>query len=338
MPEPVFPELREVERIDVRALTPGTRHSFALRVTPLADGSVLRVPVLVAAGHVAVGPTAGPCLALVAGVHGDEAEGMAALVDLWRDLDPATLSGSVILVTVANPPAFGANQRRSPIDGVDLNRVFPGNAEGSPSERLAHALFRLVADNAQFLFTLHSWYATGDAIPHVEFQATPSPVRDASLKAALGAGFVHIKAADWHPGLFPRAAVAAGIPAMESELGGAGIYTAAHLAAHRRHITALMRHMGILPGAAPPAAGAQVYDTASVIAPRGGMLRSSVTLGERVAKGQAMATIGDLHGAPRETLCAPEEGIVATVRNFLSVSAGDLVFRILCRPRPPSFG
>ena len=330
MPGPDLPEPLAVDRIDLRTLAPGRRHSFTLRVTPLADGSVLGVPV-----HVAMGAKPGKCLALVAGVHGDEAEGMAALVDLWRELDPAVLSGSMILVPVANPPAFGANQRRSPLDGLDLNRVFPGRPQGTPSERLAHALFRLAADNAQFLWTLHSWYATGDALPHVEVQSTPSPARAPSLAAALAAGFSYVKAADWHPGLFPRAIFDAGIPAMESELGGTGIYTQAHLDAHRRHIAGLMRHLGLLPGDAIWAADARVCDSVDVIAPRGGMLRSAVRLGQSVTKGEAMATIADLHGTVRERLVAPEAGIVAAVRAFLSVSAGDLVFRILCRSRQP---
>src|SRR5215469_6912348 len=87
-----------------------SRHSVDLDVTRLADGTVLRLPL-----NVVVGRAEGPYLTLVAGVHGDESEGVLALMELWNELDPAAFTGRVVIVPVANPPAFAAHRRTSPL-------------------------------------------------------------------------------------------------------------------------------------------------------------------------------------------------------------------------------
>ena len=124
-----------------------------LQVTRIADGSRLEVPMIVLAGM-----QSRPRLVCVAGIHGDEPEGMRALMELADELDPTKLKGELVLIPVANPSAFGAGSRVSPLDGLDLNRIFPGRANGSASERLAHALFEQVLSKADFVFALHSWY------------------------------------------------------------------------------------------------------------------------------------------------------------------------------------
>lgn len=155
---------RVMEWIDVEALAPRSLHAFDFAVVRLADGPWLTVPV-----KVAVGNRPRPRLVALAGIHGDEPQGMVSLLDFWDTCDPGRLQGTVILVPVANPPAFAAHQRRSPLDGLDLNRTFPGKADGTPSERLAYRLLHEVITGSDFVFTLHSWYATGMVVPYVEF-------------------------------------------------------------------------------------------------------------------------------------------------------------------------
>jgi predicted deacylase len=312
-----------IERLDVNDLPGDSRHSYDMTVVPLADGTTLRLPL-----HVAIGRLPGPCLAVAAGVHGDEPEGIAAITDFWQEAELSQLRGTLILIPVANPPAFAAGRRRSPLDGIDLNRAFPGHPMGSPSERIADRLYRLVADNAQFLFTLHSWYATGDALPHVEFPATASPVRAASLNAARASGFTHIRAANWHPGLFPAAVNAAGIPAIEAEIGGMGAARPENRGRYQAHITALMRYLGMLPGQVEPIASRPIYESTHVLARNGGMLRSRAELGAVVNEGAVLGTINDLHGVQREELRAPHDGVLMMRRMFLSVSPGDSAFTL----------
>src|SRR5262245_9201309 len=106
-----------------------------LPVGTMPDGAQLTIPTQVICGR-----AAGPRLIAMAGVHGDELEGTRALQALMRSVDPAGLTGTLVVVPVANPPAYLARTRRSAVDGVDLNRVFPGRPDGTVSERLAHTI------------------------------------------------------------------------------------------------------------------------------------------------------------------------------------------------------
>ena len=78
----------------------------------------------------------GPTALLTGGNHGDEYEGPIALFDLARTIDPRQIRGRVILVPAMNYPAFQAGKRTSPIDSGNMNRSFPGNPEGSITEKL----------------------------------------------------------------------------------------------------------------------------------------------------------------------------------------------------------
>src|SRR4051812_48851115 len=111
-----------------------------------------RIPVTVVTGK-----AAGPTLALVAGIHGSEPSPILGLQRVRAELDPSKLSGTVILVQIANVPSF--QQRtiyRGPWDQKNLNRVFPGKADGSASERIAYAITTDVIDQCDCLVDIHS--------------------------------------------------------------------------------------------------------------------------------------------------------------------------------------
>ena len=109
----------------------GSRHCFALTAGTMADGTELTLPVLVAPGA-----SRAPRLVCVAGIHGNEPEGITALLELWDEIGPGELAGTLVLVPVANPPAFRAGERRNPEDPLDMNRSFPG-APGRHDHRAA---------------------------------------------------------------------------------------------------------------------------------------------------------------------------------------------------------
>jgi len=122
-----------MERFDLALLRPGSRDSFALPVMRLPDGNDLWLPVLAAAGQ-----ADGPTLAVLAGVHGDEYEGIRAIPQIFRALDLVQLRGRLIMVPVCNIPAYRTATRSSPIDGLNLARVFPGDVRGTVTQRIAH--------------------------------------------------------------------------------------------------------------------------------------------------------------------------------------------------------
>jgi predicted deacylase len=317
---------RITEWVNVDALPSCSLHSFDFAVVRLADASWVTVPV-----KVAVGSQPHPRLVAVAGIHGDEPEGMLSLLDFWKSLDPGKLHGTIILVPVANPTAFASHQRRSPVDGLDLNRTFPGKADGTPSERLAYRLLHEIMAGADLVFTMHSWYAVGTVVPYVEVPGREEPTAGASLEAAKAAGFRRIREGGWPEGVLGWAANALGIPVIEAEIGGQGMSTPENRAAYADHLARLLQHLGILPGSPPPNLSPERYVRGQLYAPAGGMLRLAVRAGDEVQAGTLLATITDLHGKDIEEMCAPYAGLVAGVRTFVSVNPGDHVFALFPR-------
>ena len=138
-------------RVGAVTARPGATVSGFIDV-PAGVDSGTRIPVTIIQGR-----RTGPTLALVAGTHGSEVAPIVALQRVRRQIDPARLRGTVILVHVANMPSFlGRTIYRSPIDAKNLNRVYPGKANGTVSERIAYAMTREVIDRADYLVDMHA--------------------------------------------------------------------------------------------------------------------------------------------------------------------------------------
>jgi len=98
----------------------------------------------------------GPCVALLAGLFGDEPNGTIALHRLAREIDPSNVSGTILILPCVNPPAAQLNCRRSPLDNKNLNRCFPGASDGSISERIAHLLCSEIIERADVVLDMQS--------------------------------------------------------------------------------------------------------------------------------------------------------------------------------------
>jgi N-alpha-acetyl-L-2,4-diaminobutyrate deacetylase len=250
-------------------------------------------------------------------------------MELWDELRPSDTAGKVVMVPVANPPAFAAHRRTSPIDGLDLNRIFPGKPDGSASERIADRLFHAILKKADFVFSMHSWYAAGLVLPYVEYKHRIATA-EASLAAAKAIGFEIIRISDWSPGLLTRAANEAGIPGIEAEIGGTGISSATNRARYKAHVRALMAHLGMSQFDPPRQATttARLVDHVDVMAPAGGILHLEVALGAEIRPQERLGRVTDFHGTLLAEIFAKDRGIVGALRSAASVSAGDLIFRI----------
>ena len=309
--------------LDISALKNGSRHELSLSVADFAAGGSLEVPVNVIAGR-----GRQPVLACIAGIHGDEAEGVLALLDLWRAIDPDRLAGRLVLVPVANPPAFAAGRRLSPLDNADLNRSFPGRDDGGPSQRLAHALFRSVVLPASLVFSLHSWYSSGIAESFIECPPPESEAARFALQAARETGFQTIRITAWPEGLLGRVAIAQGIPAIEGEIGGLGRSLLENRQDYCKHVRRLMRFMKMYAWDESPPAPAQICVAQHVIAKETGILRVKVALGATVSAGEDLAAVFDLHGRHLCDVVAPAAGRVGAHRTHVSVQPGDNLFTI----------
>ena len=114
---------------------------------------VYRIPVTVI-----VGPNAAPGRGVVAigSTHGDEYEGPVAIKHLLHELREEDVLGRIILIPVLNAVAFNAGRRDTPDDGVNLNRAFPGRADGSITQRIADLVTRFVFPKVHVVLDLHA--------------------------------------------------------------------------------------------------------------------------------------------------------------------------------------
>jgi predicted deacylase len=305
--------------LDYDDLPLGSRHRFSLRVASMADGSWLKIPILVQ-----VGSTRTPRLVCVAGVHGNEHEGVTALLEMWEELASRQFDGTLVMVPVANPPAFRAHQRKNPADTMDMNRAFPGKVDGNTTEQLAYHLFHGVLPGADLVLSMHGWTDKALVIPYTEYPRA-SPVTEASLRAARAFGLEYIEAFEWPYGLLGAALGRAGIPAIEPEIGGLGHTIPDRRVLYKRGIDNLTKYLGMQPGQPETPPAVHHVQRTNIYAPSGGVLRWQTELGKRLVRGDLLFSIVDLTAGEIGSLEAPSDGFLALQQLCASVDPGDLV-------------
>jgi len=277
-----------------------------------------------------VGRSAGPTVAILGGVHGDELEGVLAARRIARLLDPATLAGTVRLAAPAHPAAWQAVSRVSPVDGQNLARVFPGADDGTPTERVAAFLTARLIAGADLLIDLHSAGEGFDMPLLVGYHAGSGPVCDraAAAAAAFGAPFL------WqHPeessGRSLSAAAAHGVPSLYVEGRGGGQVRRRDLDCYVDGVLRVLHHLGMT-AAAPPASASVVVrgdgDTdGGIVAGAAGYLVTAAEVGDRVVADTVLAEVVDDHGTPLAAVRSPRDGVVMLLRRRSRVAAGDTV-------------
>ncbi|MEA2807738.1 MAG: uncharacterized protein QOJ17_1879 [Rhodospirillaceae bacterium] len=201
---------------------PGLRHGY-LKLPHSTHESAygwIPIPITVAVGG------SGPGVLLVAGNHGDEYEGQIALMRLLRSLDAAKLRGRLIVLAAANFPAVMAGRRVSPIDGGNLNRSFPGNASGPPTEMIAHYIENILLPRCQYCLDLHSGGSSLEYVAHAHARQAVDEERRAktlALITAFGAPYGGlVRPLQGEPRTLSAAAERHGVVYLNAELGGGG--------------------------------------------------------------------------------------------------------------------
>ncbi len=305
---------------------PGKHHGH-LRLPYSRDdsawGSVM-IPITVVQG----GP--GPTALLTGGNHGDEYEGPIALHDMACRLDPAVVSGRVILLPSMNHPAFLAGRRTSPLDGGNLNRLFPGRPAGSVTEKIADYVARALVPMADIVLDYHSGGRTLDFLPFAASHVLDDPAQDeacAAAAAAFGAPFTMRMREIDAAGMFDTEVEAQGKVFVTTELRGGGTASAESVAIAKRGARNILHHAGILPGApeVPPSLRLEMPEDCFVFAPCGGLLEPAVDLGAAVERGALLARIWpmDRTGAAPVACHAPGTGLLAARHFPGQVQIGD---------------
>lgn len=316
------------DRIDLESLSLRTHHRIVLHAEAPAGEPAIDVPV-----HVLVGRRRRPCMAVVGGVHGDEYDGIRAAQMIARGEDCFALDGTLVVVPVANPFAFAAGRRETPFDNVDLNRVFPGNAAGTLTERLAHTLCSGFLQDMDFIFTLHGAGAVTQLAWYLEFFDSDSDTGRASRKAAEAAGFPNLIAFPETKGFLLPSLGKLGVPVIEGEVGGRGELNEDNAAYYVDRVHAVMKHFGLI-DTAPPAQASSAWRAVDVMAPAGGIMSRALALNGKVALGQKLGEILSLDGNERTEIVSPASGILGGFRAHARIEEGQLAFRVFTPLEP----
>jgi predicted deacylase len=277
------------------------------------------------------GAETGPCLVVTAGIHGAEYASIEAALQLGRSLNANDLKGQVIVVPVVNVPGFRARSMYvCPLDGQNVNRVFPGDREGTASAQLADWLVREVIRQADYYVDLHDGDLTEAIVPF----AVCHPSGDGSLDAqmhemALVVGLPHVVCRHVSGTATNHAASKLGIPSVVIEGGGQGMWAPEAVAVHTRGLNRLMRHWDMLAGPKPEPIPAQVLEQFVWLqSEQAGYFYPQVTVGEHVRSGQMLGSVTDFEGRVLLSAVAPIDGQVLVVQSSLAMNVGEFLLAI----------
>ena len=311
-------------------VAPGTTAHYLLPISAGTDSTFIPISIF----H---GSEEGPVLGITAGVHGYEYPPIMAGQALIKEIDPAELKGTVILVQIANVESFlGRSPFVNPLDGKNLNRVFPGNKEGSLTERIAHVITTEVISRSDFFLDMHGGDASEDLKPYVAYYQNDFKPEASSqgMNMALSMGFDHIikfksTGKDYmkedQPSLYCSAeAFKRGIPSIDIECGKLGRAEPLLIQKITQSVLHLLAHLGMTEEASPPIKPhIIVEERTSLSSPHTGIFYSEKRSGLFVSKGMEIGYITDFFGKTLEKVIAPESGVILYMLGTPPVNTGE---------------
>lgn len=310
-------------------LEPGAkqRHEVALPGGLLRDS---RWPVVSI-----VGEQPGPAVFINAGVHGGEYPAIETVVRLASSIDAREVSGTIVLMPIVNLPAF---RERTPfvcpVDGLNPNRMFPGDANGSYTEQLVHALTEELIVRADAYIDLHGGDMVEALVPFSICRGGHEAVDAQSRELAEVFGLPYLLVIDRpvQPAKGSMSFVAAverGVPGFIAEAGGVGLLEEAPVQLLTDGVIRVLNHLGILHRDVEPAGDVTVLSSFEWLYSRNaGMFHTRVAVDQVVAEGDVVGTIDSLFGDTLEEIVSPVEGRVLFLTTSPAMSANGLLMGI----------
>jgi N-alpha-acetyl-L-2,4-diaminobutyrate deacetylase len=281
----------------------------------------------------------GPTVLVMGGNHGDEYQGQIAALKLARALAPDQITGRLILIPALNFPAALAATRLSPLDGMNLNRAFPGQAEGTVTSQIAHYLTTVLFPMADVVIDIHSGGRSIDFVPCAHMHLVADREQRARMFAAMmawGTDFAFLYADIAGTGLLPVEAENQGKLVVTTELGGSEAVPAAVHRIAQDGLRNVLIHVGLLKGVEqtraalgkPPCILTQALNREDyLLAPESGVLELCLELGAPVERGDVVAALHHLERPDRapETILAHTEGYLVATRAPCLTRQGDCV-------------
>lgn len=281
-------------------LTPGKTIKDHIHV----EGTELRVP------HVLLcGQQPGSTVLISAGIHNAEYVGIQAAIELSNELDVSELHGNVIILPLANRSGF-ENRTMSMVyeDGKNLNRVFPGNRDGSEADRLAHMLFEIFIRNVDAYIDLHSGDGYESLIPYCYYLGdTPAEETSKRMVACVNTSY-YVRSRCRTGGAYNLASIH-GIPSVLIERGQLSLFSREEVEADKADVRNILRCLGVLEGKYVRYPKQQLLEY-SDDAPCTGCWYPEKKVGDWFRKGEKLGEIRDYFGHSLFTEYAPEDGML----------------------------
>ncbi|HSF23759.1 MAG TPA: M14 family metallopeptidase [Blastocatellia bacterium] len=306
---------------------------------PAAGDAALSIPVAVVHGA-----KPGKVLALVSGAHGTEYASIIALERLIALLDPAEISGTVIIVPLVNVPSFEQKIAHvNPVDGKSMNRFYPGKMDGTQTERASFLITRQVVEPSDHLIDLHGGDIDESLRPYSYWTKTSNEKQNAiSREMVLAFGLDHIIISTERPTdpaasrYLENTATTRGKPSITVEAGHAGTVEADDVNALVNGCLSVLRYLRMLPGSARfiehPV---WIEKVATVASEQTGIFYPLVRRGTYVERGMKLGYVTDYFGKTTFETVAPVAGVVLFIRAVPSMTKGETVANIGVAGRDP---
>lgn len=282
----------------------------------------------------------GASLLLTGAVHGDEYEGPIALSTLIRRISPERIRGRIIVLPFLNMPALKAAQRRSPQDDLDLNRIFPGRPDGTPSQRLAHWICENLVPEVDAVLDCHTGGVNTSWIPLAMMHPLADPDlhrRTLEFLRSLRTPLAIVLNESDKGGMFDTHVENLGKPFVCCEFGG-GMLMPATLEVARTAIDNALLHFGLKSGVpsdpvhspwGPPRMVRMENLSDAVFCDMDGLYEPIEDIGTEVGAGQVVGLVHpfDLTSEPR-AIAAPSDGLLFYRRARSRVSPGERLIMI----------
>jgi len=297
------------------ALIPGKKSTGFIAV----PGTPVKMPTTVI-----VGTSPGKNILITGGVHGGEYPCIETSIRLAQELQPSEVQGTLVIIHPVNTPAFAARmQYYGPYDGKNLNRVFPGKALGTVSERIAYTVHQL-QQSADFYIDLHGGDIHEALVPFVIYSKLGGTEQaEQSRLASAAVGFPYVVGSTSENGSIGAAATS-GTPGFLAELGMCGRWSEEEVQTYMSAITNVLRYLGTLEGAVLENPKVQFMEQMAVIkAEDDGCWYPLKKLEDWVQKGEKVGEIRDFFGNTLSAYFAEESGVLLYVVTSLAIKKGD---------------
>lgn len=294
---------------------------------------------IVLPGTIICGKLPGKTMLITGGVHSGEYVGIQACVELGAELQPEKTVGTIVILKVLNRPAFENRAGSLGLsDGKNLNRVFPGNPNGTEMERLAWAITKEVYPKADYYIDLHSGDDFEALTPYVYYAGKAAQeVTEVSRKIAEQVDVPYMVRSMVSSGGAYNYAASKGIASILLERGGMGAWTSEEVNSDKRDVRNILSSLDMyqIRRDVRNYVPMEVTDVCYQAASEDGLWYPAAKPGNMVAEGALLGTIRDYNGKLRETCRAEYTGVVLYQTGSLQVTEGGPVVaygRIVCEP------